>query len=420
MSLFRVSELSAVQAALPNDEDMLSEEQLGRYARVVYWGLEVSLGRKLAKNDPVLIRYDRGALELAERLYALLVERRMHVLQRMEPTAGMQRALYKNGSARQLLYEAPGEHELFGVLAGCVRILCPESMNNLADISPEIFGLRTRALKSVRALRDKRQSLGQFGWTVCAYPGVELAGISGMEPGEYARRVAAACRLNSPEPVREWNRVRKELAEIAAWLNDLDAKGFTVESDSTDLFVPSGESRRWLGVTGRNLPGYELYFSPDWRGVRGTYFADLPSVRREGVVRGVRLVFDKGNVVRADADQGAAFMFDALSTDPGANRLGEFSLTDVRFSPIDRFMGMTLFDENFGGEHGNCHIALGSSYHESYVGSHSELTVQEAEALGFNASSLHWDLVNTRPKRVKAQLRDGSSRTVYENGVFAC
>ena len=47
-----------------------------------------------------------------------------------------------------------------------------------------------------------------------------------------------------------------------------------------------------------------------------------------------------------------------LTLDEGANRLGEFSLTDRRFSKISAFMANTLFDENYGGEQGNCHVAV--------------------------------------------------------------
>ncbi len=42
-----------------------------------------------------------------------------------------------------------------------------------------------------------------------------------------------------------------------------------------------------------------------------------------------------------------------------ADRVGEFSLTDSRLSPIDRFMADTLYDENIGGPFGNTHVALG-------------------------------------------------------------
>jgi aminopeptidase len=35
--------------------------------------------------------------------------------------------------------------------------------------------------------------------------------------------------------------------------------------------------------------------------------------------------------------------------DRGAAQVGEFSLTDRRFSRITHFMANTLYDENFGG-----------------------------------------------------------------------
>ncbi len=93
--------------------------------------------------------------------------------------------------------------------------------------------------------------------------------------------------------------------------------------------------------------------------------------------------------------------------DRGASRLGEFSLTDKRFSKINQFMANTLFDENFGGSWGNCHVALGASYADTYSGDVKSLTKEKKTHLGFNDSALHWDLVNTEKKRVVAHLADG-------------
>ena len=81
-------------------------------------------------------------------------------------------------------------------------------------------------------------------------------------------------------------------------------------------------------------------------------------------------------------------------------------------------MAHTLLDENWGGEHGNCHIALGGSVLESFTGPQELLTPQLEYELGFNALDMHWDLVNTRPKRVTARLKGGEPRTIYENGMF--
>ena len=81
-------------------------------------------------------------------------------------------------------------------------------------------------------------------------------------------------------------------------------------------------------------------------------------------------------------------------------------------------MANTLFDENFGGRYGNCHLALGSSYSETYDGDPAKLTKEKKVRLGFNDSALHWDLVNTEKKRVTAHLVSGKKVVVYENGIF--
>ena len=106
--------------------------------------------------------------------------------------------------------------------------------------------------------------------------------------------------------------------------------------------------------------------------------------------------------------------------DKGADKVGEFSLTDKRFSKINRFMANTLYDENFGGPYGNCHIALGASYSNTYTGDSGKLNPDRKRKLGFNESALHWDLVNTEKKRVTAHLKSGEAMVIYENGRFKC
>ena len=135
-------------------------------------------------------------------------------------------------------------------------------------------------------------------------------------------------------------------------------------------------------------------------------------------MEGVRITFAKGDAVKIEATTGEDFTKKQLSMDQGARRVGEFSLTDKRFSRIDRFMADTLFDENFGGKEGNCHVALGSSYTDTYNGDPAEMTAARKKKLGFNDSALHWDLVNTERKTVTAHLTNGKKKVIYENGIF--
>lgn len=399
-------------------QSVFDAELLEKYSAVLCWGLETSLGRKLVRGDTVLVRFDAPALAAAEALYGLLVEMGAHVAWRMEPTAGMQKHFYTHAGMRQLDYQTPGEREYYSSLTGMIRILAPDSLWHLAEVDPEVIERAEYARKPLRLLRDKREGMGMFAWTLGAYPTPALAQAVGMEESEYALSMARACLLTQADPVREWRDVSRRLSEIKDWLNGLNARAFRVESEAMDLEVSFGECRRWLALTGQNMPSYEVYFSPDWRGVRGVYYADLPSIRRGGLVRGARLEFDKGRVVRAAAEQGMTNLMEGLSTDQGAGRLGEFSLTDAEISRVNHFMGLTMYDENFGGTFGNCHIALGAAYPKSFDGDALDLDEAMIRKLGFNSSSIHWDLVNTQKKAVTALLVEGGQKVIFENGRF--
>jgi len=191
-----------------------------------------------------------------------------------------------------------------------------------------------------------------------------------------------------------------------------------MESANIDIRITPGEKRKWVGISGHNIPSFEIFLSPDWRGTEGSYYANLPSFRSGNYVEGIRIAFRKGRAVTLSAETGEAFASRQLVMDRGAGQVGEFSLTDKRFSRIDRFMADTLFDENHGGKYGNCHIALGSSYTATYDGNPAALTKDKKKKLGFNDSALHWDIVNTEEKAVTAHLTSGKKIVIYENGKF--
>jgi aminopeptidase len=81
-------------------------------------------------------------------------------------------------------------------------------------------------------------------------------------------------------------------------------------------------------------------------------------------------------------------------------------------------MANTLYDENYGGRNGNCHLAVGASYADTFDGDPANLTPRMKKTLGFNDSALHWDLVSTEKKRVTARLGSGKDMVIYENGMF--
>ena len=397
---------------------MFTNKQLERYADVLWWGLSTARTSAFKRDDIVLIRYHRPAVKLAEILYARLLAGGYHPVQRMRPTSMMERQFYLLSTNRQLVFLPPGEKELMSRLNGSIFLYAPESITHLGDIDPDKIGKTAVAQKYVRDILNRRESRGNFSWTLCVFPTTELAGQAGLSLENYTQQIIKACFLNRTAPITEWQRVYKNAQSIKKWLNSLRVEYFHVESKNIDLEVTPGEKRQWIGISGRNIPSFEIFLSPDWRGIRGKYYADQPSYRSGNRVEGVRLEFKKGRAIKIAADTGAEFVTKQLKIDKGADKLGEFSLTDKSFSRIDHFMANTLYDENYGGKNGNCHIALGSSYSNTYAGDSRKLTAARKRDLGFNESALHWDLVNTEKKRVTAHLKTGKTISIYENGRF--
>ena len=398
---------------------MFTERHLNRYADVLLWGLKTSRSGRFKKDDIVLIRYHIPANRLAEIVYAKLLDRGMNPVLRMNLTATMEQNFFKLANNKQIVFQPPGEEELFKKLNGGIFLHAPESITHLSDVDPKKIGKAAVARKYLRDILDERDQAGAFGWTLCNYPTKEQARHAGLSLRAYADQIVKACFLNRTSPVSHWQNVLKNSTSIKKWLNSMKVKFYHIESANTDLRITPGEKRKWIGISGHNIPSFEIFLSPDWRGTSGIYFADQPSFRSGNYVKGVRLEFKKGVAIKIEARKGEKFVVKQLSIDKGANKLGEFSLTDKRLSRINTFMANTLFDENYGGKNGNCHVALGASYAETYDGNLQELTKEKKKALGFNDSALHWDFVNTEKKRVVAHLASGKKVTIYENGKFA-
>jgi len=404
---------------IEGDTMMFSESTIKKYCDVLLWALRKARKGPCRRNEIVMVRYELPALRLAEALQASLLEAGMNPVLRVGMTPRMEKQFYGKSNKRQLVFQPPGEKELYQKLNGGIYLHAPDSLTHLAEVDSKKIGKAAVARKSLKDILDRREETGKFSWTLCLFPTAELAEQAGLPMDRYVDQVIKACYLDRKNPVAAWEETYRNALEIKRWLNHMRIERLHVESNHVDLQIIPGARRRWVGITGRNIPSFELFLSPDWRGTKGTYYADQPSYRNGNYVESVTLAFKKGKVVQSEAAKGGGFLAEQVAMDPGAARVGEFSLTDKRFSKIDRFMANTLFDENYGGKHGNCHLALGASYSDTYAGDVSSLTKDRKKKLGFNDSALHWDLVNTEDKRVTAYFNGGEKALIYEKGMFA-
>lgn len=398
----------------------LTTDHLSRYADALIWGLKKARTGRFRRGDIVLIRYELPALNLAEILYDKILDMGMNPIPRAGLTANMEHSFFGRANSRQLVFHPPGEKELYQSLNGSIFISAPESLTHLKDADPKKIAKSLIARKALREILDRREEIGEFGWTLCTFPTPELARNAKLTLAQYTDQIIKACFLDSSNPASRWETIYREAGSIKKWLNGMTVSYYHIQSENIDLRIRPGKKRRWIGVSGHNIPSFELFLSPDWRGTEGYYFANQPSFRSGNYVENIRIAFEKGHAVKIEALTGEDFAIKQLSMDRGAGRVGEFSLTDRRFSRIDKFMADTLFDENYGGRWGNCHIALGASFSETYNGNPAGLTKVLKRSLGFNDSALHWDMVNTEEKIVSARLSDGKTVKIYENGIFCC
>jgi aminopeptidase len=213
---------------------------------------------------------------------------------------------------------------------------------------------------------------GKAKWVGTRFPTDAHAQDAEMSLAAYEDFVYGACHVQAGEdPVAHWRAVSKELTERADELNTFTE--LRVVGPDTDLrFNVAG--RNWLAADGKlNMPDGEIFTSPVETETEGEIRFSFPAIFQGRGVDDVRLRFEGGRVVHAEAGNGNDFLQSLLDMDEGARILGEVAF-GLNYE-IDRFTRDILFDEKIGG---TMHFALGSSFKQ--LG-------------GKNESGLHWDMI---------------------------
>ncbi|OIO81284.1 thermophilic metalloprotease (M29) superfamily [Candidatus Pacearchaeota archaeon CG1_02_32_132] len=298
-----------------------------------------------------------------------------------------------------------------------IAIIAETDKKELEGIEPGKIMDRSKAYKSYYDWRRDKENKGKFTWTLALYGTEASAKEAGLSLEEYWQEIIKACYLDDKDPVKKWTEIAKEVDRVKDKLDKLKIEKLHVKGEGIDLIVGLGKDRRWLGGSGRNIPSFEVFISPDCRVTEGKVRLNQPLYRYGNIIKGIKLEFKKGKVVKAEAEQGQNVLREMIKTE-GADRIGEFSLTDSRLSRITKFMAETLFDENIGGEFGNMHIALGEAYKESYPGNVAKISKSEWKKMGYNESVVHTDVISTEYKEVNAFLEDGKEILIYKGGKF--
>jgi aminopeptidase len=300
-----------------------------------------------------------------------------------------------------------------------ISILSTSDPRELDGIDPEKLFAGRRTIRPYREWIARKEAEGRYSWTLAAFGTPAMAKEARLSFEAYWAEIANACFLDDADPIRRWRETFREIGRIKRRLDGLAVETLHVEGEGVDIRFKVGGDRRWLGGTGRNIPSFEVFTTPDWRGTEGTVAFTEPLHRYGSLIDGIRLTFESGRVVEASAKRGEELLQAMIGSDEGASRVGEISLTDGRLSPITRYMGETLFDENRGGPQGNFHLAVGNAYREAFRGDIAAQSRRDWQRLGFNQSSVHTDIVSTAKRTVTATLPSGRTKVIYADGRFA-
>ena len=285
-----------------------------------------------------------------------------------------------------------------------------------------IAASRISRMNSARApymkMRELKEQAGKLSWTLCLYGTQSMADEAGLSLEEYWQQIIDACYLCEEDPVSRWKQVQQEIEAIKNQLDALQIERLHLKGDDVDLTVQIGPNRKWLSGGGKNIPSFEIFTSPDWRGTNGTIRFNQPLYYSGKRIAGISLRFENGVVVAASATENEEALKEMIAQE-NADKVGEFSLTDKRHSKITRFMATTLYDENMGGTFGNTHIALGNAYKDTFPGDMAAVTEEQWAQMGYNSCpKVHTDIISTSDRTVTAKLRNGTERVIYQDGQF--
>jgi len=400
---------------------ILPKKILERYADVLV-NFALNDGKGIKKGDVVRISARESAKPLFIELRKAVLKAGGHILSHYGLEADEHhnpaKDFYNLASKEQLQFFPEKYYKgLVDTIDHHIGIISEENVKALEGIDPKKIMMASSSMKLMKEWMQKKENDKKYTWTIALYGTPGMAREVGMSQKKYWNQIIKACFLDKRDPVGEWRKVFKQLEKYIKKLNKLSVEKFHIKGRDEDLWITLGEKRKWIGGSGRNIPSFEIFTSPDWRGTEGWVRFNQPLYYSGNIITGIELHFKNGKVVKSKAKKNHKLLKEMIKQ-KNADKVGEFSLTDARFSRITEFMATTLYDENVGGKYGNTHIALGASFHDCYDGDPSKVTKKGWEKMGFNDSVVHTDIISTADRTVTAYLKNGKTKVIYKNGRY--
>ncbi|GAC1566576.1 MAG: aminopeptidase [Ktedonobacteraceae bacterium] len=343
----------------------LPENRLSRLAQVlIRYSLDVQPGQLVAVMAKV------EAIPLVREVYREILRACAYPVLQLELDEAEEIYL-KEANEDQLHFVSPVKQLMNERFDRLLYIGADTNTHRLSRIDPKRSAQRRKAHDAVDTIWSQRAARGEMRWCYTQYPTNAYAQNANMSLEDYWEFVSSSCMLDESDPLASWRSLSDHHQQLIKWLQG--RKEVHIIGQDTNLTL-SVEGRSFLTCDGHtNFPDGEIYTGPVEDSAQGTIRFTIPSSYDGHYVDDIRLHFERGRVIEAQAASGETFLLSMLDIDEGARRIGEFAFgTNYGIRDATR---NTLFDEKIGG---TLHMALGRSYPESG---------------GLNISALHWDMV---------------------------
>ncbi|YCM44232.1 aminopeptidase [Verrucomicrobiaceae bacterium 227] len=244
------------------------------------------------------------------------------------------------------------------------------------------------AMTHIRKVLDHR--VKKTKWCVLRWPHAAMAQQAGMSTEAFEQFYFDSCLLD----YKSYLPAMKALKRLMDKTDQVHITG-----PGTDLKFSIKDIPAIVCGGNYNIPDGEVFSAPIKDSVEGVISYNAPTIYRGIGFDGIKLTFEKGKIVKAEAAGGRTRDLNKiLDSDDGARFIGEFA---IGFHPIIREpMRDILFDEKIAG---SFHFTPGQAYEEADNG---------------NRSSVHWDMVNIQRKDYGGGEIYFDGKLIRKDGIF--
>ena len=244
------------------------------------------------------------------------------------------------------------------------------------------------AMKHMRKVLDHR--VKKTKWCVLRWPHPAMAQQAGMSSEAFEDFYFKVCLLDYKSLLPAMNALKKLMDKTDQ---------VHLKNKGTDLRFSIKDIPAIVCGGNYNIPDGEVFTAPVKDSVEGVITHNAPTIYRGIAFDGIKLVFEKGKIIKAEAAGGKTKELNKiLNADAGARYVGEFALG---FHPVIREpMRDILFDEKIAG---SFHFTPGQAYEEADNG---------------NRSTVHWDMVTIQRKDYGGGEVFFDGKLIRKDGVF--